>query len=182
MKTKLLFVFAIFLSLSVSAQEKSLGNTTSAVRLFSDRDDLTSVLTIIPKGSIVEVVKNDGEYLVVNYEDYQGYIPVGNVIFDQVQEAVSEEQIPVDTNVRQKQQIVDRYDRLMGKYGYHLGKLFYDHKIWKGLSTENVIDSWGKPSKMNRTYNDNDLMEEWIYSKKWLLFQNDVLVNWGSNR
>lgn len=182
MKTKLLFVFAIFLSLSLSAQETSKGYTTSAVRLFSDRDDLTSVLTIIPKGNAIEVVKNDGDYLLVNYEDYQGYIPVGTVTFDQVEESYQQEQLPVETNVQQRQQVVNRYDRLVDKYGSNLGKLFYDHKIWKGLSTENVIDSWGKPSKMNRTYNDNDLIEEWIYSKKWLLFQNDVLVNWGSNR
>ena len=182
MKTKLLFVIALFISLSVTAQESYKATTTSAVRLFSDKDDLTSVITIIPTGSLVEVSKNDGEYLFVNFEDYQGYIAVGTVIFGQAEEAVAEEQMPVETTVQKRQAPASRYDRLMMKYGAPIGKLLYEHKIWKGLSTENVTDSWGKPARMNRTYNDNDVIEEWVYSKKWLMFKNDILVSWGDNR
>lgn len=179
MKTRLFIVFGLLISLSLSAQNAQTATTTSAVRLFSDKDDLTSVVTIIPKESKVEIVRNDVDYLLVNYDVYQGYILSSNVTFDQgiVTNAPSQESYVKDT--RQPQTPVNRYDRLLMKYDVHLATLLYQHKIWKGLTTGMVLDSWGKPEKINRTYSDNDVNEEWIYVKKWLYFKNDILVNWG---
>ncbi len=168
------------MSLSLHAQEQQKAKTTSAVRLFQDKDDLTSVITIIPVGSIVEVLKGDADYILVDYNGSQGYIPNGNISYDQVgDDEISSEESFVNTTP-QYQKPASRYDRLMIKYGDHIGKLFYQNKIWKGLSTENVLDSWGRPVSINKTYVDNIVEEEWIYSKKWLLFKNDILVEWGA--
>lgn len=176
MKAPLLFLLSLVFSLTLSAQDGQKAKTTSAVRLFEDKDDLASVITIIPSGGIVEIVKGDGDYILVNYDGNLGYIQNGNITYDQVEE----EALPVQTVVSERPMPESRYDRLVMKYGDKLGRLFYQNKIWKGLTTENVLDSWGKPLKINKTYNNNDVEEEWVYSKKWLLFRNDVLVNWGA--
>lgn len=175
MKTRLLFIFAFLISVSLSAQNNQTATATSAIRLFEDKDDLTSVLTIVPKDSTVEIVRNDGDYLLVNYGDFQGYVLSNNVSLGQ--NIVTT--VPAQTAAQQRQAPLNRYDRLIAKYGYPLGKLLYQHKVWKGLNTEMVTDSWGQPTKVNRTYSDNNVEEEWIYAKKWLYFRNDILVNWG---
>jgi hypothetical protein len=55
-------------------------------------------------------------------------------------------------------------------------------KIWKGMSSEMVRDSWGKPQKINRVIGNNIIREEWIYKNSWLYIENDSLVEWGPIR
>ena len=52
-------------------------------------------------------------------------------------------------------------------------------KIWKGMTTDMVQDSWGTPKKINRVISGNIVKEEWIYMNSWLLFENDTLSEWG---
>ena len=56
MKKAILFVFVLFAGLSLMAQDLQKLATKGAVRLFSDKDDLTSVIQILPEGTIVEAV------------------------------------------------------------------------------------------------------------------------------
>jgi hypothetical protein len=44
----------------------------SASRLFGSKDDLTSVILIVPSDSIVNVLEIDSLYLKVSYEDNEG--------------------------------------------------------------------------------------------------------------
>jgi hypothetical protein len=46
----------------------------SSSRLFGAKDDLTTVILIIPSGSTVEVIDSDSTYLHVVYEESEGYI------------------------------------------------------------------------------------------------------------
>jgi hypothetical protein len=179
MKTRLFIILGLIISLSLTAQNTQTATTTAAVRLFSDKDDLTSVLTIIPKESKVEIVKNDVDYLLVNYDSYQGYILSSNVSFDQGIVTTAPSQVTSVSDSPQSQTPVNRYDKLLMKYDPHMATLLYQHKVWKGSTTGMVLDSWGKPEKINRTYSDNDVEEEWIYLKKWLYFKNDILIKWG---
>jgi hypothetical protein len=55
-------------------------------------------------------------------------------------------------------------------------------KIWKGMSSEMVKDSWGKAEKVNRVINGNVINEEWIYKNSWLYFENNTLVEWGPRK
>ena len=52
-------------------------------------------------------------------------------------------------------------------------------KIWKGMSSEMVRDSWGRPIKINRVISGNTIKEEWIYKNTWLFLKDDYLVEWG---
>jgi hypothetical protein len=181
MKKHLLLILTIALSLTVSAQDLQKAKATSAIRLFGDKDDLASVLTIIPAGSYVDIVNPDttSGYILVLYNDQQGFAQAGKLNFNLTKDEINKATIPVQTSVENRPAPASRYDRLMMKYGSPIGKLLYQNKIWKGISSDMVLDSWGKPLKINLTYNDNTREEEWIYSKKWLLFRDNVLVNWG---
>jgi hypothetical protein len=181
MKNYLLLIVTIMLSLTVSAQDLQKAKTTSAIRLFGDKDDLASVLTIIPAGSYVDIVNPDttSGYMLVLFNDQQGFAQARQLNFNLTREEINKTTIPVETSVQSRPAPASRYDRLIMKYGSQLGKLLYQNKIWKGISSDMALDSWGKPLKINLTYNDNTREEEWIYSKKWLLFRDNVLVSWG---
>jgi len=91
---KLISVFLIlFLACSVFAQDNravilqdleknkavnqnvtSSATLKSASRLFGDKNDLTSVILIIPAGSEVDVLGADSTYLHVVFDENEGYI------------------------------------------------------------------------------------------------------------
>ena len=181
MKKQIFLILTMALSLTVFGQDLQKAKTTSAIRLFGDKDDLTSVLSIIPAGSIVEIVRPDttAGYVLVLFDDQQGYVEAAKLDYNLTQDEIDKASAPVQTTVQSAPVPANRYDMLIMKYGTPLGKLLYEHKIWKGLNTDMVTDSWGKPVKINITYNDSSKEEEWIYSKKWLLFRDNVLVSWG---
>jgi hypothetical protein len=45
-----------------------------ASRLFGDKNNLASVIVILPAGSVVDILDIDSTYLYVSYENYEGYI------------------------------------------------------------------------------------------------------------
>jgi hypothetical protein len=160
----------------------------SASRLFGARDDLTSVILIIPSGSEVDVLGSDSTYLHVVFEDNEGYIfkrhavinemPVASVTVIQPREAVQ----GTVSQPQQQQQQVSRFTYLENKYGSNMAANLIAGKIWKGMTAEMVSDSWGTPQKISRVISSNIIKEEWIYKNSWLYIENDVLVEWGPIR
>ena len=73
----------------------------------------------------------------------------------------------------------DRYAALENKYGQAMAARIYAGKIWKGMNSEMVRDSWGTPEKTNRVVSGNTIKEEWIYRSTWLYFENNTLLGWG---
>ena len=154
----------------------------SASRLFKDKDDLTSVIMVIPQDSVVNVLGSDSTFLHVSFDGNEGYIYVRHVEINKPliiqspiaqQERYSQEARPV-----QKQK-VSRYAYLENKYGPSTAARLYEGKIWKGMSAQMVKDSWGSPKKINRVISGNVVKEEWFYSNTWLHFQNSTLADWG---
>jgi hypothetical protein len=153
----------------------------SASRLFDSKDDLTSVIMIIPKDSVALILSRDSTYLRVAYGDYEGYIFRRDAIINSVQ-AVT----PAYNNPVERQQVeqnsgqgqMSRFSYLENKYGSNMAARLAAGKIWKGISAEMVRDSWGKPVKVNRIIG-NIVKEEWIYKNTWLYIENDILVEWG---
>ncbi len=181
-------MLVLFMGIIVSAQDLQQATTKGAVRLFGDKDDLTTVIQIIPDGSAVEVIKADTAYALVRFGEVEGYvrsdrlgapakvISVAPVIQPQVYTQQQQPQADVQSY---EQQPVDRYESLVSKYGTDIGKRLYQHKVWKGVTSDMAIDSWGKPKQINRMYVDQSVDEEWIYSKKWLYFRDSILIEWG---
>jgi hypothetical protein len=154
----------------------------SSSRLFGAKDDLTTVILIIPSGSSVAVIDSDSTYLHVTFEENEGYIfkrhavldksPVSQVKTVQPQQEVAESQ-PV------QQQQVSRFTYLENKYGSNMAARLVAGKVWKGMNSEMVKDSWGTAEKINRVIAGNTVKEEWIFKNTWLYFENNILVDWG---
>ncbi|MDZ7634258.1 MAG: hypothetical protein U5L72_07395 [Bacteroidales bacterium] len=68
---------------------------------------------------------------------------------------------------------------LATKYGTDIANRLWQHKVWKGITSDMARDSWGKPVQINRMFVDQSVDEEWIYSKKYLYFRDGILIEWG---
>jgi hypothetical protein len=157
----------------------------SSSRLFADKNDLTSVILIIPARDTVEVLDSDSTYLHVVYKVDEGYIfkrhavitetPLNIAPVSQDQQVMQEEQ-PV------QEQQVSRFTYLENKYGTNMAARLNAGKIWKGMTAEMVRDSWGKPIRINRLIRNDVVKEEWIYGNTWLYFENNNLIDWGQIR
>ena len=156
----------------------------SASRLFADKNDLTSVILVIPEGSSVDVLGSDDTYLHVIYEENEGYIYANQAVVTKnpvaqppaaIKEAPIQKEMPVRRN-----QITSRFSYLEDKYGSSVGQKIYEGKIWKGMSSEMIKDSWGSPRKINKVLSGNIVKEEWTYRDTWLYIQNNTLTDWGS--
>ena len=189
MKKYLALILMLFVGLTSFSQDNKYASTKGALRLFADKDDLTSVITLIPDGSTVEVISTDTVFTSVRFGDLEGYVksdrltealpePAGEPVTSPSMYTESEMQ-PQTQQEQQYSAPADRYDMLVNKYGTDIGKRLYQHKVWKGVSSEMARDSWGKPIQINRMYVDQSVEEEWIYSKKYLYFRDDVLIDWG---
>lgn len=202
MKKMIASMLVLFMGITISAQNLPQATTKGAVRLFGDKDDLTSVITIIPDGSTVEVVTPDSVFTRVLFEGSDGFVKsdrlttakrVLNAEPARAIQPVAAEQ-PAAWQAQQtqppeqpQQQAVeqeynapaDRYEMLVSKYGADIGKSLYQHKVWKGVNSDMARDSWGKPVQINRMYVDQSVDEEWIYPKKYLYFRDGNLIEWG---
>jgi hypothetical protein len=198
MKKMIASMLVLFMGITISAQVLPKATTKGAVRLFGDKDDLTSVLLIIPDGSTVDVVKPDSVFTRVLFEGADGFVKSDRLVTARLvlndeparasYEAVSDQPAVWQQQQQQSQQQAvtpeyfdpaDRYEMLANKYGTDIGKRLYQHKVWKGVNSDMARDSWGKPVQINRMYVDQSVDEEWIYSKKYLYFRDGVLIEWG---
>lgn len=203
MRKMIASMLVLFMGITLSAQDLPKATTKGAVRLFGDKDDLTSVILIIPDGSTVEVVTPDSVFTRVLYGDADGFVksdrleaakrvlnaaPAGSAnraaadqpaVWQQQQSQPQQAQSQQQTDTPDYFDPADRYEMLVNKYGSDIGKRLYQHKVWKGVNSDMARDSWGKPVQINRMYVDQSVDEEWIYSKKYLYFRDGVLIEWG---
>jgi hypothetical protein len=153
----------------------------SSARLFSVKYDLTSVIMVIPTGTVVNVIGSDSTYYKVKYGDDEGYIYRKDAVLSAdpapPEKTIAQQKTVNNSQPQEKQ--VDRFTYLDNKYGTTVAARMFAGKIWKGMTAEMIIDSWGKPQKVNRTINADMIREEWIYKSSWLFIENDALVDWG---
>ena len=174
--------------------EQTIVNTAtlkSASRLFKDKNDLTSVILVIPQDSVVYVLGSDTTFLHVVFEGNEGYIyarqaeinkPVTITRPEAVQQPSAREENSGQEERPVQKQTISRYAYLENKYGSSLAARLYEGKVWKGMSAQMVKDSWGSPKKINRVISGNIVKEEWFFSSTWLRFQNSTLAAWGPIR
>jgi hypothetical protein len=166
----------------ISGQNQQVTATLkSASRLFGAKDDLTSVILIVPSGSVVEVLGSDSAYYKVVFEENEGYIFKRHAIINNapvVKPAQNQQNIQQQIEQPAGQRQVSRFTYLENKYGTNMAARLAAGKIWKGMTAEMAMDSWGKPAKINRAIG-NIVKEEWIYKNTWLYIENNTLVDWG---
>ena len=161
----------------------------SASRLFGAKDDLTSVIMVLPSGTNVDVLVSDSTYYKVAYNNDQGFIFKKDATLDEgtLKEQKSSNQQMTNNNNQQVQAArenpqddsASRQSYLENKYGTRMASLLSAGKIWKGMTADMVRDSWGPPAKINKTFEGNLVKEEWLYRNTWLYVENDILSDWG---
>lgn len=157
----------------------------SSSRLFADKNDLTTVILIIPADSVVAVLDSDSTYLHVIFQDNEGYIfkrhaILNNLPVNNAQSVRSQQALQENPPVQEETQ--SRFSYLENKYGSNMAARLMSGKIWKGMNSEMVKDSWGSAQKINRVISGNTIKEEWIFKYTWLYFENNALVEWGPIR
>ena len=75
---------------------------------------------------------------------------------------------------QQKKRKIDIFNR----YGQVVGQKILDGKIWIGMTKEMAEESWGVPSDINRTVNQYKVHEQWVYSSRYLYFDDGILTSW----
>jgi hypothetical protein len=171
------------LELSQPAQIDTLTATLkNSTRLFGAKDDLTTVIIIIPSGSIVTILDSDSTYYHVIFEEDEGFIYKRDAVINKAEQKpaktiVYEQAAPQPQPVQRQQ--VSRFSLLESKYGTNIAATLMAGKIWKGMNPEMVTDSWGRAEKINRVISGNLIKEEWLYKNTWLYFENNILVDWG---
>jgi len=191
MKKLLFSLFMATFCLSLSSQSSSNNVVTTATmtfssRLFEDKDDLTSVILVIPKDSQVEIIDSDSVYFKVYFEDDEGFILKRHAIIDQAPRQLPA--TPQQTNASMNnptgvsQQHTSRFAYLESKYGTSIATQLDARKIWRGMNAEMIKDSWGNPDKIEREINGNTIKEEWAYRNTWLYLENNTLKDWGTVR
>jgi uncharacterized protein YdbL (DUF1318 family) len=156
----------------------------SSTRLFGSKNDLTTVLQIIPSGSTLEVLDADSTYLYVVYDKTEGYIFRRHAVIEVPSPQPQQEPVQVEEEQQIKYREVQpkknsRFSYLENKYGSNMAARLMAGKIWKGMNSEMVKDSWGTSQKINRVVSGNTIKEEWIFKYSWLYFENNMLVEWG---
>jgi len=172
----------ILTNLEQNKQTSVTATLKSSSRLFGAKDDLTTVILIIPSGSKVSVLGSDSTYLHVTYEEYEGYIFSRHAVVDKIPaRTIQPDQSGLKQAVKEpaQQQQVSRFTYLENKYGSNMAARINAGRIWKGMSAEMVNDSWGTAQKINRSISGNIIKEEWIYRNTWLYFENNTLLDWG---
>ncbi len=150
--------------------------TKSAVRLFRDMDNYSSVIFYIPIGETVEVFEEIDNYFSASYNGEKGYILKSKV------KPLNFELGKDNTEELNNNSKKDRMTYLLGKYDEKTAKALYDHKIWKGMSTKMAKDSWGYPGTMDRYIRVGESIEDWHYSKYTLVFSDGKLIRWEKNK
>jgi hypothetical protein len=154
----------------------------SSSRLFKTKDDLTSVIMIIPSGSKVNILDSDSAYLHVVFEENEGFILTRHAVIDKTPvnkpQTIEQPQPEVQVQPGQKQ-VMSRLSYLENKYGSNIASKIVAGKIWKGMNAEMVTDSWGIPQKINKVTGGSIRKEEWIFKNTWLYFENNTLTEWG---
>lgn len=177
----------------MQAEQQSSPTATlkSAARLFGAKDDLTTVIMIIPSGETVSVIdSSDSTYYRIQYADAEGFILKRQAVMD-ITPANTENNIRPERSSQNtvteevegarpvQESTISRFAYLENKYGTSIATRINSGKIWKGMNGEMVRDSWGNPNKINRVINSNTVKEEWTYKSTMLYFENNKLIDWG---
>ncbi len=145
--------------------------TTSAVRLFRDMGNASSVILYIPLKETVEVFEEIDEYYSASYQGEKGYVLKAKVKPLNFQAAAES----ADVTPENKK---DKLTYLQEKYDTNTADALFNHKVWVGMTTQMALDSWGYPISMDRYLRVEKKFEDWNYSKYTLVFEDNKLIRW----
>lgn len=74
------------------------------------------------------------------------------------------------------------YRRLVKKYGKESGGRISSGSIWKGMTEEMLIDSWGKPDKITSNKEKWGTFTQYYYGDVIFFFKNKKLIDWEEKK
>jgi hypothetical protein len=83
---------------------------------------------------------------------------------------------------RRKQEYIKRRAERIKTFPLEIQKTIKEGKVQLGMTKEQVIFSWGKPERINRSVGSWGVHEQWVYGSSYLYFQNDILTSWQDSR
>ena len=101
----------------------------------------------------------------------------------QLQNEIAELKIEIDSlnNLipQLEQNLFTAYrDLYVLKYGKEKGNKIAYKKIWKGMTDEMVLDSWGKPDHVEKNEEDWGTFTQWYYGDVIFFFRDGKLTDW----
>lgn len=75
-----------------------------------------------------------------------------------------------------KQKEIDKRNRILETYGEYYGNLIINRKIVIGMTQQHCREALGQPQRINKTTTAIMIREQWVYSSKYLYFENGILV------
>lgn len=178
-RTLVLISMALIVTSGLSAQYYK-ATTKSVTRLYGDKGNASSVITYIKADTTLDVLVVEEDYLKVIYGESEGWIATEKVTLRNTEGEIL--QVGEQAEQAIQQQPVDRKQMLIDKYGSKTGNAISEHKIWKGMKNDMVFDSWGKPLRVDRIIKGSNIQERWIYTESYVIFDDDILVEWGPVR
>ncbi len=68
------------------------------------------------------------------------------------------------------------------KYGNEIGGRVAAGRVWKGMTEEMLLDSYGKPDKVNRNKEKWGVFAQYYYGKIVFFFKNGKLIEWEEHK
>jgi hypothetical protein len=156
--------------------------------IYRDSND-REMVTYIPSEGKVKVIEQSTKYYRVIYKNYIGWALKSKLIKEADYQAakLAEKKAIAKANAdREKAQnnaiynaINKRRADLTKKYGsQEIAEKIMAKKIWLGMTSAMALESWGKPSDINRSVGSWGVHEQWIYGDTYLYFEDGVLTSW----
>lgn len=70
----------------------------------------------------------------------------------------------------------ERREYVIVRYGEHYGSLILQGRVVIGMTKDQCIEALGHPTRINRTTTASRVSEQWVYSSRYLYFENGKLV------
>lgn len=156
-----------------------------------------NLVGFLESGDTVALLDWKSWYLLVECKGKRGYIPQTSVKADQSIKDVIKS-LEESARKRHEAEIVkqannyrafkedQKRDELKKKYPTWSQQTIDDiaqKKIWIGMTADMARESWGEPSKINRTVSGSyGVKEQWVYGDDYLYFKSGVLETYQVGR
>ncbi|UZD21166.1 hypothetical protein [Algoriphagus halophytocola] len=71
--------------------------------------------------------------------------------------------------------IEGRKAEIISKYGQQDGNRIIDRKVWIGMSEDMLLESWGKPRRVNTTTTKYGIKKQYVYFERYVYLDNGIV-------
>lgn len=128
---------------------------------------------MIPSGQIVKLTDYYNDYFTVSISGKSGYIYYAYL------DGVSGLEVFKKEHHKEHEGLTIepcRLQQMKKKYGATIGVLAYQGKPWIGMSASIAVDLFGEPKNKNTTQIAGYKGEQWVYTDRYMYFDNGVLT------